>query len=126
MLNLIYLASTQLLLLLHLYLKLPPTLKQLYFESLPERMFELVLQSRRNEVRPVSFLSCVDSGLLVWLIKWIACLGKKFFQASVEHLCRSTVVSIYHSRFVCFRPSMTLLVNRRLSPLEFVRRILTA
>jgi len=29
---------------------------------------------------------------------------EKFFQASVEHLCRSTntVVSIYHSRFVCF------------------------
>lgn len=64
MLNLIYLASTQFLLLLHLYLNLPPTLKQLYFETLPERMFELVLQSRRNEVRPVSFLSCVDSGLL--------------------------------------------------------------
>src|SRR6218665_3346242 len=46
---------------------------------------------------------------------------EKFFQASVEHLCRSTVVSIYHPRFVCFRSSMTPLVNRRLPPLEFVR-----
>src|SRR6218665_2888263 len=39
--NLIYLASTQYLFLLNLYLNLPPTLKQLYFESLSERMFEL-------------------------------------------------------------------------------------
>src|SRR6218665_2485592 len=64
-------------------------------------------------------------GSLLGLIKCIACLGKKFFQASVEPLCRPAVVSIYPSRLVCFRPSMTQLVNRRLSPLEFVRRILT-
>ena len=51
---------------------------------------------------------------------------EKFFQAPVEYRCRSTVVSIYHSRLVCFRPSMTSFVNRCLPPLEFVRIIQTA
>lgn len=52
---------------------------------------------------------------------------ENFFQAPVEHRCRSTVVSIYHSNLVCFRqPSKTPIVVRRLPPLEFVRRIQTA
>src|SRR6218665_2187682 len=33
---------------------------------------------------------------------------EKNFQASVEHLCRLTVVSIYHPRLVCFRSSMSI------------------
>src|SRR6218665_2378856 len=49
---------------------------------------------------------------------------ENFFQAPVEHRCRSTVVSIYHSNLVCFRQSLkTPIVVRRLPPLEFVRRI---
>src|SRR6218665_3594174 len=114
--HLIYLASTQFLILLHLYFNLPPTLKQLYFESLSERMFELILQSRRNVVRSVSFLSC--------LVDQMDRMSRENFQAPVEHRCRSTVVSIYHSNLVCFRqPSKTSVVVRRLPPLEFVRRI---
>ena len=109
---------------MNLYLDLPPTLKQLYFEYLPERLFELILQFRRNEVRSVTFLSC-----WLWLarlIKWIVCLGKTFLKRQLNTVadrppCRSTtrISSVSVSRRI---PRLTFAVFRHLNSfVEFTR-----
>src|SRR6218665_4072288 len=120
--NLIYLASTQFLLLLHLYLNLPPTLKQLYLKPLPKEC--LSLSYSLVGMKFAQFLSCRVLTLACLVDQMDRMSRENFFQAPVEHRCRLTVVSIYHSNLVCFRqPSKTSVVVRRLLPLEFVRRI---
>src|SRR6218665_2952418 len=88
--------------------------------------------SRKNVCLSYSLVGMKFAQLLSCRVLTLACLvdqmdrlsRENFFQAPVEHCCRSTVVSIYHSNLVCFRqPSKTPIVVRRLPPLEFVRRI---
>src|SRR6218665_2890083 len=70
------------------------------------------------------FLSCRVLTLACLVDQMDRMSRENFFQAPVEHLCRSTVVSINHSNLVCFRqPSKTSVFFPRLPPLEFVRRI---